>query len=414
MSRRRAGPASLAASAHLVRAFGPGWRPPRWSRPRCRPRPAEPRLLSGAGRAVLGTVAEGRDAHPVHPERDRDGPATTSRSSSDVGAPWSREASLVSAAYGSARSPCITRSTSRCSRARSGSTARAAAAATTPAPKGGELGTHGREQADHHGVPGRDEDDQPRRRRSGDTTSATPSSRRRSTAETSTTARKAAGSNVEESATGAQTARPATTATTKTPSARSRDITRVRPPIGAQQPDHHRQQGPGAAAPAVATPQAEQGAAQSSSSTPTAFGRSRTRPASRSRGGSRSTHEHPASTRRPAPRSGTPPAAAIRREEADRRAAAAAPARCTARAARRTVDVPDRPAVTRAGETRPHLGQRGSSEDRGHRQHRATRPSFRARGRQRASPRALPTAPAAGRPSRLISPSASSTDRQRQ
>ncbi len=170
------------------------------------------------------------------------------------------------------------------------------------------------------------------------------------------------------SATGAQTARPATTATTKTPSASSRDITRVRSPGSARTSrtttaTRTRRRGT-----CSSHSHAERVSVQSAGSTPTGFD-GESNPAGQSASGAAAgpRTNTQASTRRTCaeirnatgsrqPREGSRPSGNSRSASTVHGTSSGGEA----------VDVPDRPAVARAGEARPHLGQRGSGEDRGH------------------------------------------------
>ena len=268
-----------------------------------------------------------------------------------------------------------------------------------------ELGAHRREQADHHGVPGRDEDDQDRidegvRHHDGDSLEPTAEDRG-----DQSTARNAAAATSRMSATGAQTARPATTATTKTPSARSRDITRVRSPRRHAPGGPPPPPGPRGAAPAAATP-TPRGVGPVSREHPDRIGR-RVEPGRPVGVGCRrrSTHEHPGQHQQdlrgdqerhrkpPCPRGKPTVGQQQEGQHGARDEQGGEP-----------VDVPDRPAVARADQTRPHLGECGSGEDRRHCQDQPSDRVSRTRSRehrsghspQRRQQRGLPADLAAG------------------
>ena len=370
--------------------------------------------LSAAGRAVLGAVPEGSDAHPGHPERRRDG-------AGDGGE------DLLGR-----RCPVRTRGQAGQSgvRVRPVAVHHAVDQPLQPRPQrqhgqgcggrddagseGRELGAHRREQADHRGVPGRDEDAPGPHRR----TSATPR-RRLPRADAGGPRRpgRRPGMPLQQRR-GCRPPAPR-------PPAPRRRRSRRHPARGAAT-------SPGCAPPrrhatrrtttAARTRRsgtcsshstAERVSAQAAGRTPTGLDGESNRggPVGVGRGRRPSTNTQASTSRTWAPRSGTPPAAATAEREStvgqeqEREHGAG-----TSTAAKRST-YQIGPAVARAREARPHLGQRGSGEDRGHGQ---DEPTDGLRGRAAASiAPGTPHSAGSRAAFQLISPPASRPDHKR-
>ncbi len=324
--------------------------------------------LSGAGRAVLGAVAEGGDAHPGHPERDRDGPGDGGE---DLFGRRSPVGTRGQPGQGGVRVGPVTVHHAvdeplqpRAERKHGQGCGRR----DDPGSEGRELGTHRREQADHHGVPGRDEDDQDRidegvRHHDGDSLEPTPEDRG-----DQYDGQECRGSNVEDVGHRRPDRAPRDHRDNEdTQREEQGHHPGALPRVGTHQPDHDRQKDDEEWHLQQPLPRGE-GVGPVSREHPDRVRRGVEpgRPVGVG-GGCRSTHEHPGQHQEdlrgdqerhrkpPCPRGKPTVGQQQERQHGARDEQRGEP-----------VDVPDRPAVTRAGEARPHLGQRGSGEDRGH------------------------------------------------